>query len=256
MLEWALTYFRHGWQVMPCHNKKPSLDTWEYLQDFRIKEDTIVKWWTEWPEAQIAVVCGRISGITVVDIDWVKNEAKEILYDQSIKPEVIAERIKDAPVSKTGSLGRHVFLRNFDAMNSTKEIHRQIDIKSDGGYIILPPSIHENGNRYEWVNQWDMVLPEAPESLKKACKEVKSLPKDWERVLAGVGVGKRNVDGAKVAGSLIRAFRKDIGTAWTIFLLWNKGNSPPMEEEELKSIFNSIFKKDYATNSRFYRTNA
>jgi len=253
MLEWALMYHRHGWQVMPCANKAPLLGTWEYLQDFRVKEDVIVKWWTDWPQAQIALICGEISKITVVDVDWLKDEHKKILHEASIKPETIAERIKDAPMTATGSLGRHVLLKYFDTTNSTKDIHPQIDIKSQGGYVILPPSVHESGRRYEWLTPWDMTPPEAPQSLVDACKRVKELPKDWESILQGVGAGSRNVKGAQVAGALIRAFRKDLGTAWRIFELWNKGNKPPMSEDECKHEFNSIFKSDYAKHAKFYR---
>lgn len=256
MLAHALEYHRRGWQVMPCQNKEPLLDAWKYLEDFRVKEDALVKWWTEWPEAQIALVCGALSGVTVVDIDWLKDKDKVILYDKSIKPESLSDRLVGSPVSITGSLGRHVFFNFFDVKNSTKAVHSQIDVKSAGGYVILPPSKHETGRTYVWDETkiaWDSPLIAPPQKLVDACKKAEAAPKDWGKLIKGIGSGARNTSGSKVVGGLIRAFRNDLGAAWGLFVLWNKGNTPPMSEDELKREFNSILKNDYARNSRFYR---
>lgn len=259
MLDHALEYHRHGWQVMPCENKQPLLDTWGYLEDFRVKEETITEWWTEWPEAQIALVCGPLSGVTVVDVDWLKDKEKTILYDKSIKPEELSDRLVGSPTSITGSLGRHVFLNFFDVKNSTKAVHSQIDVKSGGGYVILPPSLHENGRRYAWDEtkvSWPSKLLAPPQKLVDACKKAEVTPKDWGKLIRGISEGARNTSGSQVCGALIRSFRNDLGTAWSMFELWNKGNTPPMTERELKAEFNSILKKDYARNARFYRRNA
>lgn len=83
-IDWALAYHKHGWQIMPCKDKSPLLGTWDYLKDFRVKRDTIEQWWTRWPDAQIALLCGDLSGVTVVDADWIKDAEKNILREQSI----------------------------------------------------------------------------------------------------------------------------------------------------------------------------
>lgn len=255
-LEWALRYFLYGWQVMPCRNKEPLLPKWENLMDERETEDDIAEWWDTWPDAQIALVCGHLSGVTVIDIDWLKDKERKILHDQSSKPEELALKFHGAPVSITGSGGRHVFLKFFHTKNSTKVIHPQIDVKSEGGYVILPESLHQSGERYKWDQStpiWSSALLDPPQSLLEACERLSKEPNDWREMLKGVGAGGRNATGSQVAGLLIRSLRNHLEVAWEIFCLWNERNKPPLTEWELKHIFNSILKKDYATNARFYR---
>src|SRR5262245_714527 len=69
-LEAALAYHRRGWSVFPvrCRDKVPLVE-WKPYQTERAHEDQIVVWWTEWPDANIGVATGRLSGLLVVDID-------------------------------------------------------------------------------------------------------------------------------------------------------------------------------------------
>lgn len=60
--------------------------------------------------------------------------------------------------NRTGSGGEHVILRLAEPITdiTTKTIwreageHSEIKIKCNGGYIVAAPSIHPNGNKYEW----------------------------------------------------------------------------------------------------------
>ena len=78
----ALEYALLGWPVMPCHsasNGRCTCDnprcespakhprTLNGLSDATIDPREIDRWWLRWPDANIAVVCGR--GLVVVDID-------------------------------------------------------------------------------------------------------------------------------------------------------------------------------------------
>ena len=42
-----------------------------------------------------------------------------------------------------------------------------VDLRGDGGYVVAPPSMHENGKEYEWeIGLDDFPLAEMPEWLK------------------------------------------------------------------------------------------
>lgn len=258
ILEWALKYHDHGWQVFPCKDKVPVVDEWKFLSVHRVKRERVIQWFDDPdPLLQIALVCGELSGVTVVDVDWIKTPEGIPIPEKSIHPDLIADRLVGATSSRTGSGGRHVFLRYFWAKNSVKEVHPQIDIKSESGYVILPPSPHALGV-YSWLDEenWDQELTDAPSSLVVACREKGEKVKDWSKVMDGIQNGQRNITASSVAGKLIGAFREHLGVAWELMVAWNAKNSPPLGEGELRTVFTNIIKTDYARNTRFYQRNA
>ena len=68
-MQYALKYLRMGFSVIPCRRDKKSLIKWEPYQLQKPTQDEIRKWWTEHPDANIAIVCGAVSGIDVLDCD-------------------------------------------------------------------------------------------------------------------------------------------------------------------------------------------
>src|SRR6266542_2253025 len=101
-------------------------------------------WWLRWQDALISAPTGRASGWIVLDIDVKRPETNgfDTLDDlgHSILPET--------PMVHTPSGGLHTY---FDAGDrelkcSAGLLGPGLDIRSDGGYIILPSP----GSSYEW----------------------------------------------------------------------------------------------------------
>lgn len=70
MVNSALAYGAREWSEIPMQpcGKRPLVAWREYRQ--RVAgEDEIVRWFRRWPDANVGVVTGRISGIVVVDVD-------------------------------------------------------------------------------------------------------------------------------------------------------------------------------------------
>lgn len=261
-LEWALRYHRAGWVVFPCRNKKPIAATlsawggsWTRLRDENVGEEVVKGWWQNFPDAQIAVACGKKSGITVVDIDWLKVPGGDQPdLESSTDPGEVASTLTPSLMSITGGRGRHVFYRYSDVPNSVKAHHPQIDIRSEGGYVIVPPSIHENGHEYMWDEDtaWDETLinqlPEFP--LEKLAIPQQKINKnhDWKKLMRGVVQGSRNQTAAILAGKLVRNLEPHL--AWDVLELWNAyRNQPPLPFEELSNTFISILEREYAKRS-------
>lgn len=162
MLDHALQYASRGWHVFPLHSPvdghcscgKPDCEneakhprTEHGLLDATIDASILTQWWTDWPEANIGIRTGEISGIVVMDIDARKSGLESWAELQDLHGRV------DTLTSHTGGGGLHlIFQAPADRLlkNSTEEIAPGIDTRAEGGYIVAPPSLHISGRRYSW----------------------------------------------------------------------------------------------------------
>ncbi|KKK61234.1 hypothetical protein LCGC14_3016340, partial [marine sediment metagenome] len=69
LLKHALKYAELGWKILPIVPKQKVPLTAHGVKDATDHPDTIRAWWEHWPDANIAVACGRASGVYVVDVD-------------------------------------------------------------------------------------------------------------------------------------------------------------------------------------------
>lgn len=138
---WAYLYSL-GFSLIPltAGGKKP-LVKWAEFQTTKADWSQIEQWQIEYPEANIGIVTGEISGIFVVDFD--SPEAFQAAQDRGLGAGVIA---------KSGR-GYHVYYRHPEwTVKTAAGILNHVDIRSDGGYIVAPPSAHESGTIYEWID--------------------------------------------------------------------------------------------------------
>lgn len=142
-------------------NSKVPLLKENWLQIATRDEATIRQWWTEHPDANIGGVTGDK---LVVDIDP-KNNGMEtfiILKD-------VAEFSKTR-VSNTQSGGNHLVYAlppHTIVKGGTHKLGQGVDVKSYGGYILLPGSTIGDKS-YTWANQNEIAL--APQWIIDSCK--------------------------------------------------------------------------------------
>ena len=116
----ALEHARRGWSVVPVHTapegrcscgradcpapgKHPRV-RWEAAMREAPSGEQVASWWDRWPDANIAVVTGSVSGITVLDIDPRAGgqEALARLEDRW-------GRLPRTVESRSGGGGRHIW---------------------------------------------------------------------------------------------------------------------------------------------------
>lgn len=163
-LEHALFYASLGWKVFPVHSvdagafctcgdqgcrhvaKHPR--TVNGLKDASDDEALIRAWWERWPDANIGVRTGEESGIWVLDVD-LKNGG-DVTYQELATDHQAVEGVRQI----TGSGGWHlVFAWDHAAppARTRTSVLPGVDVRGAGGYVVVPPSLHETGNRYRWA---------------------------------------------------------------------------------------------------------
>ena len=138
----ALNYQALGLSIIPVGaNKKPLIVSWKQYQERIATVDEINAWWRQFPNANPALVTGKVSGVVALDIDK--------KYDRTSKE----FQIPPTACAKSGSGGEHFFFKypKHNIGNGTAISGEGVDFRGDGGYILLDPSVNENGGVYELV---------------------------------------------------------------------------------------------------------
>jgi hypothetical protein len=162
-----LEYIRRGLPIFPCRPdggprlRKTPLTANGY-KDATLEATIVQRWCERYPAALWAMPTGAASGYVVLDIDVKRPEANgfDSLEDmgRSILPET--------PLAHTESGGVHVYFRcpAHDVRNSAGRIAPGVDVRANGGYVIVPSP----GSGYAWDTFWNLntVEPlEAPQWL-------------------------------------------------------------------------------------------
>src|SRR5262249_15398402 len=107
--------------------------------------------WTQWPEANIGIATGAISGLVVLDVDP-RHGGDESLEQWKTR---YGHDFLTTVTSCTGGGGWHLFYTHPGQSMQIKNkvgLAPGLDIRGDGGYIVAPPSLHASGQRYAWKN--------------------------------------------------------------------------------------------------------
>jgi P4 family phage/plasmid primase-like protien len=171
----ATAYARQGWAVFPLAGKVPAIKSGRGCLDATSDASQVAQWWQEYPNAGIGLACGAVSGVWVLDIDT-KAPARRVGEDSTtdgesalLELEMLHGALPPTLMSITGSGGRHYFwrmpagvdVRNAQGLRTPTGIRSGIDVRGTGGYVVLPPSRHPNGQTYCWAEVADQ-LAEAP----------------------------------------------------------------------------------------------
>jgi hypothetical protein len=190
----VLEYGARGWAVFPCKrlSKKPA--TAHGVKDARKGPYWLKQYWADHPGGNIGLACGEESGVWALDID-VKDGKPG--YETLALLEALFGSLPPTLAQKTPSGGEQRFFTmpaDGKVMNSVeKRLGPGLDTRGDGGYVVLPPSIHPDhltGPRYAWVDaaapivkapDWLLTLLQGgPEELAAlaAAVEDRDIP-DW-----------------------------------------------------------------------------
>lgn len=265
-LDQAIKYHKRNWSIIPIHEVKNGTCTcnskdctnpgkhprvkWKEYQDRLPTEEEIYKWWTKWPNSNIGLVTGKVSGAIALDID------KRSKGEDTIREMVLT--IPTTLTNKTGGGGWHYIFRHpqFDCRNFAgkrgETVLQGIDFRGDGGFIVLPPSTHSSGNSYSWVDE-STDIAEAPDWLLRLIQEQAidveyNLTTKTTSPLGGFKEGKRDNELYRYA---CRLRSKGISKEEAGLLVCKAAAncSPPFSEQEalkkVENVYKTMVKEKY-----------
>lgn len=240
----ALEYADQGWSVLPVKpdEKRPYMSNWLQYQREKASKDTIRNWFNSLSGAGIGVVTGKISNMIVLDVE---NDCPYSIDD-------ILQKYPTQMVSKTGSGGYHLFYQypmNVGHVGNRVGIFERADLRADGGFIVLPPTKHPSGGKYEWVKRGP--LGAFPTALLDLQSQPRHQNEGWiTEALRGVSEGGRNDTCARLAGYF---FKKGVSEDIVSSLLidWNERNDPPLPVKEVNATIKSVLRMHSDTNYQF-----
>jgi hypothetical protein len=146
----ALKYAALGWPVFPlAEGAKVPMRNSDGFKSASTDRARIGAWMTQRPHNNIAAATGSVSGIIVIDLDPRSGSGATLR-----KLAEAGKRLPSTVTSVTPRGGNHLYYA-YDArvtVSKANALGPGIDIKTDGGYIVLPPSWWSEINAaYRWL---------------------------------------------------------------------------------------------------------
>lgn len=238
----ALEFAGRGLPVFPLAGKRPV--TSRGLHDATTDRDTITRWWTRgWPGANIGLRTG--SGLLVVDVDG--DAGEDSLYELEQELGTLPKTVS----AQTGG-GWHYWFRTATPMRNTAGmLGPGLDTRGDGGYIVVPPSVHPaTGASYCWDNEPGSVpVARAPAWLLELLRahnpprHKRTPAREWVRMLDRIPEGERNHSLARLTGLLLARDLDDDVVARLVLSINQTACEPPLPACEVIRIIESILRR-------------
>lgn len=158
----------------------------------------------------------------------------------------------------TGSGGYHLWFHTSKAMRSYANHEIGVDLRADGGQVLVPPSLHKSGKRYTWeIGPGECKCAEADEAVMAFIEYCRPSGSQYagpstrredggERSMLlppEIPDGGRHTPLISLIGTLNRLGVSDEAIEYTVRLENEKKCKPPLTESELqKEIFPAIYR--------------
>lgn len=234
-----------GFAIIPLKAKSKEPATKHGLKDWSKDPKDLREGFNKRNSLNMGVVLGEPSGnIIVIDIDKDDDmgyDGFEALRDWERQHGELPETV----TAITGRGGYHLYYRTPDRVirpSVNSDLH--VDIRAEGSYAMVPPSVHPNGNTMQWENHPDdFDIADADENVYAFIKHVQGLAdkqrKEKFKLPRVIGSGKRNDTLFKYACSL-QAEGYDDDYIWSaVETINNMRCNPPVDDVELQKIVES-----------------
>lgn len=264
-------YARLGWRVLPVHSvqynvcscrKRQSCDHPGKHPMFvggchsaTTDEATIQTWVDLNSSANWGIATGQASGLLVLDID--PRHGGDESLDELVR---LHGDLPKTPTVKTGGGGRQFYFwyPSGSGLTIGSGVRPGIDFRGEGGLVVVPPSVHMSGLRYEWLVLPETPVADPPDWLVELLTKRAPSPRSGEQGgmiltfrgetpdLTGDGVsegGRHTALCQRVGVHLNRGDSRQ--TVETLAKAWGERCDPPMNESEVEQVLNDLWNKHH-----------
>jgi putative DNA primase/helicase len=221
-LDAALMYLDHGFSIIPLQPRRknphstllpnrtrdgrlvynpttgqPS-KSWSVFQERQPTRREVEQWFRLDPNAGIGLLTGKVSGCIALDIDG--PDGARFVAEQG------GVGLYETPTNRT-SRGKHILFAwpGFTVRNFAHKVPG-LDLRGDGGYIAVFPTVHPSGWRYMWEISINAAFALCPAWLLDLIRPV-------EPVYHAPAPANRSSSGAFGSVALDREMKRVIGAA-------------------------------------------
>lgn len=197
LAEAAHDYVERGLAIIPLGVGKKEPVTKSGLNDWTDNPGQIDVWWGQGehagkrgnPSYNIGMACGQVSGgIIAIDLDCHSDEANGLHFLRDW--EVEHGKLPETWTQITGSGGKQLFYRAGQDIRNSANGEIGVDVRGNGGYVVLPPSLHPCGDCYEWsISPDDMDVADADDKVYdfiRAVSKTKKRVDGWNAEKTGI----------------------------------------------------------------------
>lgn len=264
-LDWALTYAKHGFSVLPLipNTKHP---VFKHADMPPLTTEQIKKYWSENPNYGIAI---KMTNIFSIDIDTPQHSGTtKVDGYKSFEENIPKEWLTPTLVASTPSKGMHYYYLKKDGFPNkpVEGILKGVDIQAHkNNYSVVPPTII-NGKSYKWLNHRPIATPtdELINFLKEKIQVNKKgnvcnknsfnsssdIQPTWTGNLINMLCypqikGKRNDYLTCLVGTLLSTHAEP-ENCYELAIFANEHFQEPLSDKELNKTFNSILRSEIA----------
>jgi hypothetical protein len=148
----GLKLIAKGKSVFPCMAGGKSPLTKHGFHDATTDTTALRLWFRKWPDANLAIPTGEQTGLVVLDIDMDLAKGKN---GEASLSNLTAKygQLPSTTEVRTPRGGRHIYFKHPGGKVASRSNHpaSNLDIRADGGYILIPPSRTCHGE-YSYLN--------------------------------------------------------------------------------------------------------
>jgi Bifunctional DNA primase/polymerase, N-terminal/Primase C terminal 1 (PriCT-1) len=229
----ALPDLHDGAPLFPCGADKRPL-TPRGFYDASADPEQLAVWTTRWRGCRWGMPTGATTGVDVLDVDGAAGA------DTLHKLERVHGPLPRTYSVTTPSGGQHYYFDHVDGVRcSVRSLGPGLDVRSDGGYVIVPPSsgyiVDDERPIAPWPPWLLDLLRDDPAAARAAAP-----PEEWVALLRAIPHGQRNVSLARVTGHLLRR-NVDVDVVAELAHAVNAARCrPPLPTRDVDRIIDSI----------------